>query len=48
MVVSTKDKINRLECLRVDTGDFEVDKLLSGYLQVTVGYKEEMMVDVRC
>jgi predicted polyphosphate/ATP-dependent NAD kinase len=48
MVVSTRDKINRLECLRVDTGDFEVDKLLSGYLQVTVGYKEEMMVDVRC
>ena len=26
----------------------EADKLLSGYLQVTVGYKEEMMVEVRC
>jgi predicted polyphosphate/ATP-dependent NAD kinase len=48
MVVGTRDKVNRLECLRVDTGDFEVDKLLSGYLQVTVGYKEEMMVEVRC
>jgi hypothetical protein len=32
----------------VDTGDFEVDKLLSGYLPVTVGYKEEMMIEVRC
>jgi len=48
MVAGTRDKVNRLECLRVDTGDFEVDKLLSGYLQVTVGYKEEMMVEVRC
>ena len=48
MVVGTSDKVNRLECLRVDTGDFGVDKLLSGYMQVTVGYKEEMMVEVRC
>ena len=47
MVAGTRDKVNRLECLKADTGDFEVDKLLSGYLQVTVGYKEEMMVDVR-
>ena len=48
MVVGGTDKINRLECLRVDTGDFEVDRLLNGYLQVTVGYKEEMMVEVKC
>jgi predicted polyphosphate/ATP-dependent NAD kinase len=48
VVVGTKDKVNRLECLRVDTGDFEVDKLLSGYMPVAVGYKEELMVEIRC
>jgi predicted polyphosphate/ATP-dependent NAD kinase len=48
VVVGTMDKVNRLECLRVDTGDFEVDKLLSGYLPVTVAYNQEMMVEVRC
>jgi predicted polyphosphate/ATP-dependent NAD kinase len=48
MVVGTRDEINRLECLRVDTGDFEVDEFLSGYMQVAVGSKEEMMIEVRC
>jgi predicted polyphosphate/ATP-dependent NAD kinase len=48
MVVATMDKINRLDCLRVDTGNLDLDRLLSGYMEVTVGYKEKMMVEVRC
>jgi predicted polyphosphate/ATP-dependent NAD kinase len=48
VVVGTRDKLNRLDCLRVDTGDFELDELLCGYMEVTVGYKEGMMVKVRC
>lgn len=48
MVVATMDKINRLDCLRVDTGDLDLDRLLSGYMEVTVGHKEKMMVKVRC
>ena len=48
MVVGTKDKVNILDCLRVDTGDFEVDRFLCGYMEVTVGYKEGMMVKVKC
>jgi predicted polyphosphate/ATP-dependent NAD kinase len=48
MVVGTSDKVNRLECLRVDTGDFKLDQLLSGFMPVTVGYKEKMMIEVRC
>ncbi len=48
MVVGTKDKVNRLDCLRVDTGDFDVDRSLCGYLEITVGYKEGMMVKVKC
>jgi len=26
----------------------DLDRLLSGYMEVTVGYKEKMMVEVRC
>jgi len=48
MVVATMDKINRLDCLRVDTGDLDLDRLLSGYMEVTVGSKEKMMVEIRC
>ena len=47
-VVGTKDKVNRLECLRVDTDDSEVDRLLCGYMEIIVGYKEGMMVRVKC
>jgi predicted polyphosphate/ATP-dependent NAD kinase len=48
MVVATRDKVTKLDCLRVDTGDLEVDGMLSGYITVTVGYKEGVMVEVRC
>jgi len=48
VVVGTRDKVGRLDCLRVDTGDFELDKVLCGHKEVTVGYKEGMMVKVRC
>ena len=48
VVVGTRDKLSRLDCLRVDTGDFELDELLCGYMEVVVDYKEGMMVKVRC
>ena len=48
IVIGTKDKIERLDCLRVDTGNFEVDKLLFGYIKVIIGYKEEMLMEVKC
>ena len=48
IVVGTVGKLNRLDCLRVDTGDYELDKMLSGYMEVTVGYKEMMKVNVKC
>jgi predicted polyphosphate/ATP-dependent NAD kinase len=47
IVVSTRDKISKLDCLRVDTGDLQLDELLAGYIKVTVGYREGMMVRVR-
>jgi len=48
IIVGTYDKISKLDCLRVDTGDYEVDKLLSGHIKVVVGKKEEMVMEVRC
>jgi len=48
VVVGTRDKMNQLECLRVDTGDLELDEMLRGYLKVTVGYGEAMLMEVRC
>jgi hypothetical protein len=46
--VETSDKLSKLDCLRVDTGDFELDKQLSGYMKVTVGYKYFKLMSVRC
>jgi predicted polyphosphate/ATP-dependent NAD kinase len=42
MVVSTPDKLYALgtQPLRVDTGDLDVDRMLSGYLMVVTGYNE--------
>ena len=48
LVVGTRDKVTQLDCLRVDTGDLELDEMLSGYTEVTVGYRERMVVEVRC
>jgi len=48
MVVATRNKVSKLDCLRVDTGDIELDKILSGYIKVTVGDREWMMMEVTC
>jgi predicted polyphosphate/ATP-dependent NAD kinase len=47
IIVGTMDKIAKLEALRVDTGDFSLDKMLAGYMAVTIGYKETMKMEVR-
>jgi len=50
IVVSTTEKIHSLggRPLWVDTGDREVDKLLSGYLRVVTGYNERILYKVSC
>ena len=47
IIVATPDKLVKLEALHVDTGDFQLDQVLAGYLSVTVGYKETMKMEVR-
>ena len=47
IVVATEDKISRLECLRVDTGDTETDNKLKGHVKVITGYKTETIIEVK-
>ncbi|MEA3500873.1 MAG: ATP-NAD kinase family protein [Candidatus Marinimicrobia bacterium] len=47
IVVATEDKISRLECLRVDTGDTETDNNLKGHFKVITGYKTETIIEVK-
>ena len=47
IIVATEDKISRLECLRVDTGDAETDNNLKGHIKVITGYKTEIIVEVK-
>lgn len=47
IVVATSDKLLLLDALRVDTGDFELDQALSGYMEVIVGGNETIKMEVR-
>jgi predicted polyphosphate/ATP-dependent NAD kinase len=46
LAVGTRDKISKLDFLRVDTGDIEVDEMLSGYLKVWIDYREAILMKV--
>ena len=50
IVVSTAAKIQALggRPLLVDTGDREVDRMLSGYIRVVTGYREQAVYRVSC
>ena len=47
IVVATEDKISRLECLRVDTGNVETDNNLKEHIKVITGYKTETIIEVK-
>lgn len=47
-VIATRDKLQPLDCLRVDTGDPGVDTMLSGYMKVYVDYREGKVMQVKC
>lgn len=48
IIIATEDKISKLESLRVDTGNIEIDKSLSGFKKVITGYKKETIIEVKC
>ena len=45
-IVATPVKMSQTSRLRVDTGDEELDEMLSGYHKVITGYHEMRMVKV--
>lgn len=47
-IIATSDKMRELKCLRVDSGDFEVDNQLKGFIKVIIGYKEELIIQIEC
>jgi len=44
--VATRDKVDKLGCLRVDTGEAEVDEILRGYIKVMIDYREWRLIKV--
>jgi predicted polyphosphate/ATP-dependent NAD kinase len=47
IIISTENKIKKLKCLRIDTGDDEVDDLFAGLIKVIIGYKEELIINIK-
>jgi len=47
MIVSTEDKLKDLDCLRVDTGDKDVDKNLQGFIKVIIGYNIRELIEIK-
>jgi predicted polyphosphate/ATP-dependent NAD kinase len=48
IIVGTHEKIEDLDCFRVDTGDDKVDQELSGFMEVKWGYREARIMRVKC
>jgi predicted polyphosphate/ATP-dependent NAD kinase len=46
IVVATRDKMDKMSCLRVDTGKTEVDEMLRGYIKVVTDYRTWRVVRV--
>ena len=46
IVVATRDKLEKLNCLRVDTGEAEVDEMLRGYIKVITDYREWRVIRI--
>lgn len=48
LVTAEPSKLNKLDALRVDTGDYELDRVLSGYIRILVGERYFVKIEVRC
>ena len=46
IVVATRDKLEKLNCLRVDTGEAEADEMLRGYIKVITDYREWKVIRI--
>jgi predicted polyphosphate/ATP-dependent NAD kinase len=48
LIISSREKLRKLACLRVDSGDAELDAALAGYRSVLVGFRYSKMAKVEC
>ncbi len=48
IVLATEDKMKGLKCLRIDSGEIEVDRMFQGYIKVIVGYNVELLIEIEC
>ncbi|MFX0176546.1 MAG: ATP-NAD kinase family protein [Candidatus Hodarchaeota archaeon] len=46
IIISTREKMRSLKCLRVDTGDRNLDLSLKGLFKIVIGYGEELIVNI--
>ena len=46
IVVATKEKLKKLDSLKVDTGKKEIDEMLKGHIKVITGYKEMKLMRI--
>ncbi len=46
IIIATEEKLRALDCLRVDTGDIEVDEIIIGFGKVIIGYKKELIIPI--
>ena len=46
IVVATRDKLDELKCLRVDTGEADIDGMLRGYIKVITDYREWRVIRI--
>lgn len=44
ILISTREKLNTIDCIRIDSGDPEIDKKFQGVYKVVVGYNEFVAV----
>ncbi|MEA3276902.1 MAG: ATP-NAD kinase family protein [Pseudomonadota bacterium] len=48
IIIATRDKLEKLKCLRVDTDDDDLNGQLAGYIDVIIGYKYSKLMPVEC
>ena len=48
IVVATRDKLEKLSCLRIDTDDAQLNQELTGYIDVTIGYRYTKLMPLEC
>ena len=47
LIISTEEKLKELSCLRVDTGNSEVDEIIKGFRKVIIGFEEKELIEVK-